>query len=169
MVPYWPLGQTHPSSGTKETLLFKLTSITLTRSLVVWGNSCYISLLAEVTLLQGETPTLLPATPTKCPSPPIYARATPVVPSPPCSFQTEVDKLGRGRVARKLGEADGRATCRARKRRTRCISRIKKPDPVLWPLADYGDPTLRKDGLRSTPKLCRSSLDQAGEELALAT
>ena len=115
-------------------------------------------------MLQGETPTLLPAAPAKCPSPPICARATPVVPSPPCSFQTEVDKLGRGRVARKLGEADGRATCRARKQRTRCISRIKKPDPVLWPLADYGDPTLRKDGLRSTPKLCRSSLDQAAEK-----
>ena len=53
----------------QKTHWFKLPGITLTRSLAVWGNPCYISLLAEVTLLQGETPTLLPATPTKCPSP----------------------------------------------------------------------------------------------------
>ena len=38
----------------------------------------------------------------------------------------EVDKQGGGRLARKLGEADGRW----RKWRMRCISRIKKVDPV---------------------------------------
>ena len=39
----------------------------------------------------------------------------------------EVDKQGGGRLARKLGEADGRW----RKWRMRCISRIKKVDPVV--------------------------------------